>query len=212
MFEMSTAISRTRLRLGNLIRAGGVICLLYVGYWTWMQYQTYEDYSNLLDMQPPPAAKSEPKSKGKAKADAPRKPIPRGQFIGKVEVAGTEAVVLEGVDDRTLKLAVGHVPGTALPGEQGRVAFAAHRDTFFRSLRSVKLGNRITVQTPNGTFEYKIVETEIVKPDAMHVISPTKTNMLTLITCYPFNYVGKAPLRFIVHATKVPANKQLARS
>lgn len=204
MFEMTTAISQTRLRLGSFFRAGGVLCLLYFGYWTWMRYQTDVQFTELLEHQPSPQQQQQKPGQKKAP-----KALARGHFIGKVQFGGNAAVILEGVDDRTLKVAVGHVPGTALPGEPGRVALAAHRDTFFRPLRNVKLGNRISLVTTNGKFEYKITKTEIVKPDAMHVLSPTKTNTLTLITCYPFNYVGKAPLRFIVHATKVSGRKQL---
>jgi sortase A len=135
------------------------------------------------------------------------KPLPAGNpnLIGRIEVGrlGLSAIVLQGVDDTTLRRAVGHVPGTAYPGEPGNVALSAHRDTFFRPLRNIKAADRITVQTPNGSYIYEVEATSVVKPTHVEVLDPTPHPALTLITCYPFNYVGAAPNRFIVRARQV---------
>jgi LPXTG-site transpeptidase (sortase) family protein len=109
------------------------------------------------------------------------------------------------VDESTLRTAVGHVPGTAFPGETGRIALAAHRDTFFRNLKGIKTSDIVRLQTRDRVFEYRVVGTEIVNPDRIQVIAPTREPRLTLITCYPFSYVGRAPLRFIVHADPLGA-------
>ena len=125
--------------------------------------------------------------------------------IGRIVIArlNVRAVVKEGVDSKTLRRAVGHVPGTALPGEDGNVALAAHRDTFFRGLRDVRKDDRITVQTADREYEYVVDSTKIVTPKDVHVLKPTGSPVLTLVTCYPFNYVGHAPKRFIVRARQI---------
>ena len=99
-----------------------------------------------------------------------------------------------------LRRAVGHVPGTVFPGDMGNAALAAHRDTFFRNLGSVAKGDEIIVNTRHGTFHYVVRSTEIVRPNAVRVLRPTPSPELTLITCYPFYYIGPSPKRFIVHA------------
>ena len=110
------------------------------------------------------------------------------------------ALAREGVDTRTLRGAVGHIPGTALPGERGNAGFAAHRDTFFRPLRGVRKGDEVIVTTSRGVYRYSVTGTRIVEPDDVTVLDPTKDTALTLVTCYPFDYVGSAPQRFIVRA------------
>ena len=130
--------------------------------------------------------------------------------IGRIEIPrlNVKAVVQEGVDSKTLRRAVGHVPGTALPGETGNVALAAHRDTFFRGLRDVKKEDRITVATPDREIEYVVDSLEIVTPKEVRVRAPTATPVLTLVTCYPFNFIGKAPKRLIVRARQVSINSR----
>jgi LPXTG-site transpeptidase (sortase) family protein len=110
------------------------------------------------------------------------------------------AIVREGVEDSTLRRAVGHVPRTALPGESGNAALAAHRDMFFRPLKDVRKGDRIRVTTREGVHEYRVTETRVVGPDDVTVLAPTMNATLTLVTCYPFNFVGTAPKRFVVRA------------
>jgi sortase A len=99
-----------------------------------------------------------------------------------------------------LRRAVGHIPETALPGEIGNAGLAGHRDTFFSGLRNVRRGDRIIVTTPGSIAHYEVRSTRIVEPTDVAVLAPTPTSTLTLVTCYPFNYLGAAPQRFIVHA------------
>ena len=122
--------------------------------------------------------------------------------IGRLEIPrlGVSVMVLEGEDDATLARAVGHVGGTALPWERGNTALAGHRDTFFRPLRNLRKGDAIRMTTARGTFDYTVISTNIVEPTDLSVLAPTPTRALTLVTCYPFVYVGRAPQRFIVHA------------
>ena len=137
-------------------------------------------------------------------APAPRRPATRA-FVGRIELPRLHltAFAREGVDTRTLRGSVGHVPGTAFPGEPGNTAFAAHRDTFFAPLKDVRTGDRITVTTPDGAFDYVVASTRVVDPDAVSVLDPTSEPTLTLVTCYPFDYFGSAPQRFIVRARLV---------
>lgn len=132
--------------------------------------------------------------------------IPPQSVIGRLEVPrlSLSAVAREGMDDRTLDVAVGHVPGTALPGDPGNAAFAAHRDTFFRPLRRVHEGDVVTVTTPGGAYRYLVTSTRVVNPDDVSVLDPTPTPTLTLVTCYPFSYIGSAPYRFIVRGELLP--------
>jgi sortase A len=129
--------------------------------------------------------------------------------IGRLEVPrlGLSAIAREGVDSRTLRSAVGHVPDTALPGERGNAAFAAHRDTFFRKLKDVRRGDRVVITTPEGAYEYVVQNTRVVPPTDVSVLEPTDEAALTLVTCYPFDYVGSAPERFIVRAVRADKPK-----
>jgi sortase A len=111
-------------------------------------------------------------------------------------------MVVEGVDDGDLKHAVGHIPGTALPGEDGNVGIAGHRDTFFRPLRSIRRKDTITLSTLQGTYRYRVISTKVVDPDDVEVLYPDGRDTLTLVTCFPFDYVGSAPRRFIVRAER----------
>jgi sortase A len=127
-------------------------------------------------------------------------------LVGKIEIPrlGVASMVREGVDDSTLSLAVGHVPGTPLFGRGGNVGLAGHRDSFFRPLSHIAKGDVIRVRTPTGArYEYHVVLTEIVWPEDTRVLESDGTDMLTLVTCWPFTWVGHAPRRFIVKARLV---------
>lgn len=130
-----------------------------------------------------------------------------GSLIGVIEIPklGVSSVVDEGVDNKTLLVAVGHVPGTALPGQEGNVGLAGHRDTFFRQLGQLQLGDDISLTTLRGAYHYRVESTRIVKPSEKEVLDAGSHSTLTLITCYPFYYVGPAPHRFIVVARQVAA-------
>ena len=140
-------------------------------------------------------------------AAATRAEIAASGLIGRLEIPrlGLSALVVEGTDSRTLRRAVGHVPLTSLPGEPGNVALAGHRDSFFQHLRQVYLGDRVRLTTPDGTFEYRVESKFIVRPEQTGVLSPSDGRTLTLITCYPFKYVGSAPERYIVRARQLDA-------
>lgn len=127
-----------------------------------------------------------------------------GAPIGRLEIPriGLTAVVAEGDDEKTLKLAVGHLPDTPLPWQEGNSALAGHRDSFFRPLRHIQVGDAIHFTTVRGTLRYRVTRHTVVDPAELWVLNPSPTAALTLITCYPFDYVGPAPRRFIVHAER----------
>jgi sortase A len=123
-------------------------------------------------------------------------------LVGRIDVPRLKlsALAREGADVGTLRRAVGHIPGTALPGAPGNAGFAAHRDTFFRPLQSVRNGDEVILTTTRGVYRYLVTGTRIVEPADVSVLDPTPEATLTLVTCYPFDYVGSAPQRFIVRA------------
>jgi sortase A len=131
--------------------------------------------------------------------------ISEGSLLGRIEVPRLDlsAVVFEGTSDDTLSRGVGHLRGSAAPGQHGNLVLAGHRDTFFRGLRGIRQGDQVTVQAPNGEFRYQVQSTFIVQPDDTEVLQPSTDATLTLITCFPFGYIGNAPERFIVRATKI---------
>jgi len=110
--------------------------------------------------------------------------------------------VFDGTDELTLNRAVGRIEGTAVPGEPGNVGIAGHRDSFFRGLKDVAKGDRIELETLDGTHTYEVTEITIVDPEAVEVLDPTPRPTVTLVTCYPFYYVGSAPERYIVRAER----------
>ena len=124
--------------------------------------------------------------------------------VGVLEIPrlNVSSVVMTGDGSDVLKVAVGHLPDTPAPWESGNTVLAAHRDGLFRPLKGIHPGDELRLRTPHGNFVYRVRETKLVKPTNLSVIAPTLTDTLTLITCYPFNYVGKAPKRFVVHAER----------
>jgi sortase A len=112
-------------------------------------------------------------------------------------------MVVEGESLANLRRAVGHISKSALPGEWGNVALAGHRDTFFRPLSDIRLGDEIRFQTPEYSFEYRVESIEVVAPDDLRVLQASVGHDLTFITCFPFHYVGPAPKRFVVRAREV---------
>jgi len=111
-----------------------------------------------------------------------------------------EVAVLPGTDDRTLDRGVGYIEGTARPGTDGNVGIAGHRDGFFRGLKDIAPGDVIDVETTQGRDAYRVERTWVVDPEDVTVLDPTPVRALTLVTCYPFYYIGSAPRRFIVRA------------
>lgn len=113
------------------------------------------------------------------------------------------AMVSEGVQSQTLALAAGHIPGTAFPDEPGNVGIAGHRDTFSRKLSEIRKDDVIDLATPGGSYQYSDEWTRVVMPTQVDVLESSNAPVLTLITCYPFIYVGSAPKRFIVRARRL---------
>lgn len=129
-----------------------------------------------------------------------------GDLVGRIDIGrlGVSAIMLSGTTARTLRRAVGHIPGTALPGEAGNVGLAGHRDSFFRELNGIMAGDTISLATPHGDLHYQVDSVFVVDPEDVHVLAPPPTGeMVTLVTCYPFHYVGPAPRRFIVQGHRL---------
>jgi sortase A len=125
-------------------------------------------------------------------------------LIGRIEIPGRDvsAPILRGIDRAILDVAVGQIPGTAEFDGHGNVGLAGHRDTHFRGLRNVRAGDRITIQTAEGSLEYEVLWTKVTIPEDVEVIAPQSADVLTLVTCFPFQYVGSAPCRFVVRAAR----------
>lgn len=141
--------------------------------------------------------------------EAPRSPTearPPGALVGRIDIprVGVSSVILEGVDEHTLDLAVGHLTETAELG-RGNAALAGHRDSFFRGLRDVRPGDLVEVRTPQADFQYRIVWMKVTTPEDVYVLAAQEDDVLTLVTCFPFHYVGPAPQRFVVRAARVEA-------
>lgn len=138
-----------------------------------------------------------------ARAPSTTTPAPlTGAWLGRLEAPSVDlaATVLEGSDDGTLARAAGHIEDTALPGQPGNVGIAGHRDTIFRPVRNLHVGDRLVLTTRDRMYYYRISSERIVGPDDVWVLDPTPQPALTLVTCYPFTFIGHAPKRFIVRA------------
>jgi sortase A len=138
----------------------------------------------------------------------PHRAAPEGTAIGKIEIPriGVSAIVAEGEEESTLRLAVGHIPGTASPGESGNVGLAGHRDSFFRPLARIQLHDDIRLSAAGGVASlYRVDSIAVVEPADISVLKPGSIDSVTLITCYPFRFVGAAPKRFVVKAGRVPS-------
>jgi sortase A len=128
-----------------------------------------------------------------------------GSLIGRLDAPSIQmsAAVLEGSDDATLGRGAGHIEDTPFPGQPGNIGIAGHRDTIFRPLRHVHVGDALDLTTADRVYRYRISKTLIVGPDDVYVLDPTAQPTLTLVTCYPFEFIGHAPRRFIVQAQLV---------
>lgn len=141
----------------------------------------------------------------KVRPAAEKKPRTTSSAFARIEIPriGVKAIVKEGADEKTLARAVGLVPGTARPGEIGNMVLAGHRDTFFWPLRKIKVNDRIRMVVPPNTYEYRVQSLRVVAPEETSVLLSNGVEELTLVTCYPFRYIGSAPERFIVSAARV---------
>jgi sortase A len=125
---------------------------------------------------------------------------------------GLEVPLLDGTDGLTLNHAVGRISGTARPGEPGNIGIAGHRDGFFRGLKDIGIGDTIDLKAPQGTTTYAVDDVNIVSPNDVSVLGPRPAPSLTLITCYPFYFIGSAPQRYVVHASRIGFEPQKCNS
>jgi sortase A len=190
-------ISNWRRRIANLLVIAGAIA---IGICAWSilrltLFQQREDAA--LDS----TDSTFPQSHGARRQKKARNGDPLARLM--IPRLHMRAIVCEGDDDHTLDVALGHIPGTALPGQRGNVGVAGHRDALFRDLRYVQKDDLIQLQTPSATYDYRVDDMAIVKPETVSVLRPHGGSDLTLVTCYPFQYVGSAPERYVVEARLV---------
>ena len=196
----------------------GILALSYCAVvlldrWVFQAYQTWRFERALKDAQTSARTIQQPPSSPlAAQAEAERARAESfgidglaGSPLGRIEISsvGLAAMIMEGVDGKTLRHAVGHIPGTPLPGQPGNVALAGHRDTFFRGLRNIHKDDEITLTTLHGSCRYRVGSTRVVEPQDTEVLDNSIDDILTLVTCYPFYFVGPAPKRFIVRARRI---------
>jgi sortase A len=164
-------------------------------------YQFYlkSQFEDALDEQQLAAVQHTPEFLKSASAVARSAPEP---YLGRVDIPrlNISVMLLDGVDNHSLLLGLGHIPGTALPGEDGNIGIAGHRDTFFRGLAGIRKDDAITVKTLDGEYRYIVDTIRTVDPQDVEVLANSGRPMLTLVTCYPFYSVGPAPRRFVVQA------------
>jgi sortase A len=200
--------------LGSILRwtqrvllTGAVSMLGYAGFvlvdaWIFQERERRQLDLLLADRQ---AANLGPRQAASPAPPGDPPPAEIGGLIGRIDIPRLRlsAVVVEGTDKAALRRAVGHITGTALPGHPGNIGIAGHRDTFFRPLRDIRENDIITLNTLLGEYRYRVVSATIVGPYDVAVLDPGASEILTLVTCYPFTFVGSAPERFIVRAKRV---------
>ncbi len=172
-----------------------VFCLSYFG---WRMYEIRREQARLT-------AEIEKAIKPSIRPVPPVAVVPVDGVIGELSIPRLKltAPVKVGDDENVLDASIGYLPDTPLPWTSGNSAFAAHRDRIFRPLKDIHAGDAIRLSTPHGELNYRVLKTMIVKPKDVWVLGPLPSVDLTLITCYPFYYVGSAPNRFVVQAEKV---------
>ncbi|MBK7929983.1 MAG: class D sortase [Bryobacterales bacterium] len=182
--------------------AGGLLALGYCGFvlidsWLFQQRASEELERRLGSERAGRSASEQPVALPPA--------IGADGLIGRLQVQrlGLSAIVFENTDRKTLRRATGHIPRTGFPGEPGNIGIAGHRDSFFRPLKDIAKEDVITLTTLRGEFRYRVVSMRVVAPTEVSVLNPTANEVLTLVTCYPFYFVGSAPERFIVRAERV---------
>jgi sortase A len=139
-------------------------------------------------------------------------PVKTGAWVAKLEAPSVKmsATVLEGSDDRTLAKGAGHIEDTAFPGDEGNFGIAGHRDTTFRPVRHLRLGDPLVVTTADNVYRYRITRMAIVEPKDVFVLDPIGKPTLTLVTCFPFDFIGHAPKRYVVGADLVSEERRSA--
>ncbi len=132
----------------------------------------------------------------------------KGSSVARLSIPRLDTVlyVVEGTDANDLKRGPGHLEGTVMPGSKGNCVIAGHRDTHFRVLKNIEKGDEIVVQSHQGTYRYRVSGISVVRPENTDSLQPSSRAVLNLVTCFPFEYVGSAPRRFIVHADLIPSS------
>jgi sortase A len=189
--------------------ACGILLLGYCGFaladaWNFQRRANQDLDRQLRALRAQSQGQSQSLSPASSKAGSAAAPVSNG-LVGRITIPRLllSVVVIEGVSKTALRHAAGHIPGTALPGEAGNVGVAGHRDTFFRPLKDLRIKDNIQFATLNGTFQYEVESLRVVEADDVAVLAPLGENVLTLVACYPFYYVGPAPKRWIVQARQV---------
>jgi sortase A len=194
----------------------GITCLAIYGY-AWLERELFQSYeSREFDRMPDRVAAVVPSDnpitpigsragRPSRSSVSPSRRLSPTALVGRLTVPRLHLSVMvhEGIDSNTLQLAVGHIPATALPGQAGNVGVAGHRDTFFRGLKDLRSKDEVRFSTLNGDFKYVVESLIIVEPDNVGVLASSTGNVLTMVTCYPFSYVGNAPKRFVARARQV---------
>ena len=182
------------------------LLLLGIGSWAWLDRFAYElvqsrRLDGILGREP----MDSPRPSNGGIAAATRRQVAASGLIGRIEIPRLRlrTIVAEGADPLVLHRAVGHLPKTALPGEPGNVVLAGHRDSFFSDLGEVRSGDRVRITTPDGVFDYRVDFRRVVSPEQTEVLTATGLPTLTLITCYPFDYLGPAPKRYVIRARQL---------
>jgi sortase A len=192
-----------------------LVGVLAIDVWIWSHagaviYQSWQDrkLDQQIDANSEQTSSAGESSAGKVAASLKKETRANGP-VGRLIIPRLKlrAVINEGTGEDTLSLALGHIPSTALPGETGNMAIAGHRDTIFRALRDIRKNDLIVLETRGAKYAYRVEGMQIVKPSQVSVLRPGRSRELTLVTCYPFRYIGSAPDRFIVRARQV-ASKQ----
>jgi sortase A len=182
----------------------GALALSYVALTLFHAKLFQETANNALATQ----IQAEGRNDASLNARLPAAPAKEGDVLGRIEIPrlGMMVAILQGTTSKTLQLGVGHIQGTALPGKQGNIGIAGHRDTYFRSLKDIRVSDRIQIQTATGLSRYEVDWVQVVAPGDIEVLAPSEKSAITLVTCYPFYFIGPAPKRFVVHARSIGSN------
>jgi sortase A len=202
--EPTTRRTRILRVASRSLFAFGVLALAYAGFLFAHAHLYQAEQIQLLEQS---SASSQPNLPAQPGLPGQPPPLAEGDMLGEISVPRLQmdAIVVQGDSPDELELAVGHLANSALPGEQGNVALAAHRDTFFRPLRDIRVGDEIKFKTRERSFDYVVESTKVVAPADVSVLQPSPGHDLTLLTCYPFHYIGPAPKRFVVFAREIGA-------
>jgi sortase A len=202
-----SARRQTRLRwTQRFLFITGILLLSYAGF-TLLEARLYQvsakrSLENQIQVQKEQAEKEQ--GENHTKPVITKTAAKTGDVLGRMDILrlGMSVAVLQGTSSRVLRLGIGHIAGTPLPGEEGNIGIAGHRDTFFRGLKDIRQNDEIQLQTASGLSRYQVDWAKVVASDDQSVLAPSRESALTLVTCYPFYFVGPAPKRFVVRAHK----------